>query len=189
MIIVEGPDGSGKTTLAKRIADHWSMEYRRCPVLSSTDGPLDGAFKWYCDELARVDIHNGVYDRHFYFSEQVYSSVLARKPNANAKQMAWLAQTLFADRPFVVFVLPEDAIITANYEASEKRLKGLTVKKHVITIWQYWNLYWLWSRGDRKKHFLYSWAALPEPGWDKFPELESMINNYHLEITPTAPGR
>ena len=72
MLIVEGPDGTGKTTLAQLIAEELGMEYRRYPGLSSTTGPDGiGILDWWREQL-RENNRNAVYDRCFFVSEVLY---------------------------------------------------------------------------------------------------------------------
>lgn len=68
-IILEGPDGVGKTTLAQQLADHYG-----CDIIHMTEKGSKKFFDY--QDKARLD--NIVSDRSF-FSERVYSSVFNRK--------------------------------------------------------------------------------------------------------------
>lgn len=62
-IIIEGADGSGKTTLAKRLSEHYGLSYvdmRGRDIMS---------FPFLYHTLDKIDV---VWDRHF-ISERIYS--------------------------------------------------------------------------------------------------------------------
>ena len=72
MIVVEGPDGTGKTTLAQQLADEFELEYTRAPHLSSETGPTDGdAIVTWWERQFKLKKPR-IYDRSFYISEPIY---------------------------------------------------------------------------------------------------------------------
>lgn len=66
-IIIEGPDGAGKSTLAKKIADTFNLK-----IIHSGKDDLNN-LAYYAKLL--TDNPNAVFDR-FYFSEIVYGNAL-----------------------------------------------------------------------------------------------------------------
>lgn len=68
-IIVDGPDGAGKTTVVEQLADHYG-----CDIIHMTEK----GSKALEDYLAKAHLDNIVSDRSF-LSEVVYSSVFKRK--------------------------------------------------------------------------------------------------------------
>src|SRR5215472_10794451 len=78
MLIVEGPDGGGKTTLAHAIADAYDLTYMRPPpeLLSSSlgPGPGSGLHEWWVEQmrLPEKEHTRNVYDRCFFISEAIY---------------------------------------------------------------------------------------------------------------------
>ena len=70
-IIVDGPDGAGKTTIVEQLADHYG-----CDIIHMTEKGSK-AFK---DYIAKAHLDNVVSDRSF-LSEAVYSNVFNRKSN------------------------------------------------------------------------------------------------------------
>lgn len=70
-IIIDGPDGAGKTTVVEQLADHYG-----CDIIHMTEK----GSKAIGDYLAKAHLDNIVSDRSF-LSEVVYSSVFKRKPN------------------------------------------------------------------------------------------------------------
>ncbi len=150
MILVEGPDGAGKTTLAKQIAAEFDIEYRRPPAaaLSSTDGPSEKLIDWWQGQLEDKTLR--VHDRTMYLSDVIYATVVGdRTPlcstleylqGMNVLQTSWLT----------IFCLPDFKTIYDNVEAARKEgrhLKGLDGVK----VYNHWYLYqtmaYLWAQG------------------------------------------
>ena len=67
-IIIDGPDGAGKTTLVKKLADHFG-----CDILVLTEN----GSKNFTDYLHKAGLNNIVSDRSF-LSEIVYADVFER---------------------------------------------------------------------------------------------------------------
>lgn len=76
-IIIEGPDGAGKTRLLRALLDKYP-EYRAAPrACSSVGGPLDSSsMAVYLDKYGHLDKH--IYDRHPSISGAVYDAAIAR---------------------------------------------------------------------------------------------------------------
>lgn len=68
--IIEGCDGTGKSTLAKKLVEKYGVEYVHC----GTEDPSDYAF--YSQTLRKSNV---VWDRHF-IGEMVYPRFFNRKP-------------------------------------------------------------------------------------------------------------
>jgi thymidylate kinase len=72
-IILEGCDGTGKTTLAKKLQDRYGIDY----VHINRADP--STYEFYSQTLAKTDV---IWDRHF-IGEMVYPTVFFRKGNLN----------------------------------------------------------------------------------------------------------
>lgn len=107
MLIFEGPDNSGKTTLAQAVAVKYNLEYRRPPALSSTEGVNDHVFKWWEAELEKHPRDTfAVYDRCTYISDPIYRLVSAQPPLRDEQAMKRGLEELFRRPTTVVFCLP-----------------------------------------------------------------------------------
>lgn len=147
MIIVEGPDNSGKTTLAKKLCDRFDLVYTRPPsdLLSSTEGPGEGLLEWWENELRRPREHRKklVYDRTFFISDPIYrSAVPIPGRELPASRMAEGLAAII-DYYHVIFCLPPWQL---QKEALEKEMaegggyKGLTLEhaeaiNYAYTAW------------------------------------------------------
>ena len=77
-IIIEGPDGAGKTRLVKALLDKYP-EYLAAPrACTSIDGPLSGReLVYWISRFGMLDNH--IYDRHPAVSGPVYDAVFSRR--------------------------------------------------------------------------------------------------------------
>jgi thymidylate kinase len=80
MIVLEGPDGSGKTTLAEELCREFGLKYTRAPHLSSETGPTDGdaIVEWWERQL-KLKKKDKIYDRTFYISEPIYQMAQGKR--------------------------------------------------------------------------------------------------------------
>ena len=151
MVICEGPDGSGKTTLAKRLADEFSLEYRRPPesLLSSTTGPSEGLHDWWRAQL-RGSIKSrklGVYDRCFWLSEPIYAALTGRGMMVDGKTIAQGIHDLWAENPMIVFCMTDYAGMLENvYAAGRPRLADISGDERKLRAIAdlYWASYGCW---------------------------------------------
>ena len=73
MVIIEGPDCSGKTTISEMLASAFNVPMIHSPGVVHTPDQLDERLFW-CDELCKIQ--RLIMDRCFYFSELVYGPIL-----------------------------------------------------------------------------------------------------------------
>lgn len=74
-LVVEGPDGAGKTTLIRQLQEdfHWKLAPR---FSTSTGGPLDDIYHRTMSNMSKPTY--GIYDRHPVISEPIYALNLER---------------------------------------------------------------------------------------------------------------
>jgi hypothetical protein len=154
MIICEGPDGGGKTTLARAIAKQCGMEYRRPPAeaLTSSGGPTGVAlYDWWSRELIRPTEERvgGVYDRCFFISEPIYQLAQVERDlivPGSVIQRGIL--DLWAEGPMIVFCLPPfDQSLSNVIQDGRASLKGLENKHLEKVDFLYWATLALWQNG------------------------------------------
>lgn len=120
-IILEGCDGTGKTTLAKKLQERYGIDY----VHINRQDPT--SYEFYSQTLGKTDI---IWDRHF-VGEMIYPTVFKRKPNL---RMADFENLLAKAKEQNIVIL----ILTAGEEqliaSSKKRPEYEEVVKNLITI-------------------------------------------------------
>ena len=79
-MIIDGPDNSGKTTFAKRMAEIHGIDYAHM----NYDDPR--LMNFYFHTMAKSDI---VWDRHF-ISEYVYAKIFNRPTEINDPELSYL---------------------------------------------------------------------------------------------------
>lgn len=92
MIIVEGPDGAGKSTLVRKLMDENPRLQLAPRACTSLGGPLrgDAMFEWLRDYGA---MYGYIYDRHQCISGAVYDTIRADPPDASLR--GWLSGLLW----------------------------------------------------------------------------------------------
>lgn len=109
MIIVEGPDGAGKTTLVDQLRFHFGDMPINPRAVGSDTQPLVAIDKWVERNVAG-GLQYRLYDRHRLISEPIYGSLLRPdEPAGMFSDMNWL-RTMLSEfmklEPFIVICLP-----------------------------------------------------------------------------------
>jgi hypothetical protein len=151
MIICEGPDGGGKTTLAKAIAEAYELEYMRPPpeLLSSTTGPGTGLHEWWVEQLRlpEKEHRRKVYDRCFFISEAIYQLAQVDRDLIVGGHEIWRGiADLWTVGPVVIFCQPPMEVQYSNViQDGRESLAGLN-NRHLEKInFMYWAHYALWQ--------------------------------------------
>lgn len=143
-IVVEGPDGAGKTTFIKGLLERHPETFEKAPrFATSEDGPKEGLqervqkdLEMQMDEGGRVI----VYDRHPLVSELIYGPALNRPLARGFNDPHWLADTLITWRAVsfrMVYCLPPRKKVMANVYDSHaiptEHMQG--VRRNIGTIY------------------------------------------------------
>jgi hypothetical protein len=151
MLIVEGPDGGGKTTLAKAIADAYDLEYTRPleQLLSSSTGPGPGLFEWWKDQLRLPPAEHKarVYDRCFFISEAIYQMAQVQRDLIVDGHELWRGiSDLWTLGPNLIFCQPPMDVQYSNVvQDGRQSLEGLN-NRHLEKInFMYWAFYGMWQ--------------------------------------------
>ena len=110
-IIIEGPDGAGKSTLAKSLADRLDMNILKMTANGGQSVP-EYVQKLKCD---------GVIIDRCWVSEQIYSDLFKRKPridNADAESLTELC--VLTGVPIIVLLPPLHVVISRLNERGDE---------------------------------------------------------------------
>lgn len=137
MIVVEGPDGAGKTTLIEWITDVFGLTPQPRVVGSDTKAMVD-LQKW-------VEDHNSIgwaeplphlYDRHRLISEFIYGPIIGRKPEPGFDNLGWVATELnrfYAQQPLLIYCLPPIDVVRRNTHRPDT--DNSAVADRIDSIW------------------------------------------------------
>lgn len=139
MIIVEGPDGAGKTRLVERLEDRFAVERRPRAVRSSLEGPVDDLCRWVFEDTKwhHTRIYAGqpveydwisIYDRHPLISEPIYGP-LVRGKLPDEWSYTWMNESIRALEPIsplIIFCMPPLEQVLANIKTNpDEQMPGV----------------------------------------------------------------
>lgn len=135
MIIIEGPDGAGKTTLITHLSERLGLPIAPKVVDQDTNAMVD--LRQWVDRNLKRRFHPCLYDRHRLLSEPIYSTCLpGRKFDETFWDFDWQSQAqydLMNIRPIVVYCLPALNIVRMNVEWGDE---NQVVRPHIDQIYR-----------------------------------------------------
>lgn len=151
MIIVEGPDGSGKSTFiealgltaskvrALRGGQGGTNADGQCDVTASGWGGDQEATVAYARGLhARMDQEQAAYDR-YHLSEVVYGPMLRDKSGIDGNELRVLRRLLYARGIPTVVCLPPFAVTRKNVETPGRERPAFQTPEFLWTAYQRWS--------------------------------------------------
>lgn len=123
MIIVEGPDNAGKTTLCNALAIEMKKSVVHSPNHKDMLGDTDNWYLWILKSLAAADNPDIIYDRHPLISEQVYGPLLRDKNVFSEGVGLVLYEAFLRKSPLIIFCCPPTDRITDF--GSREQLEGV----------------------------------------------------------------
>lgn len=137
-IVVEGVDGSGKTTLVERLAQ-WNDGYFTLPEKrssSSLGGPVQDLDTWVENEAQLMSFRGPtLYDRHPLISEPIYGPTCRGVLPGRFNSPTWLGmyQGRLAYTALVIWCVPPLPEVIRNVAGSEQ-MPG--VQANIGALWQ-----------------------------------------------------
>jgi GTPase SAR1 family protein len=134
MLIVEGPDGAGKTTLVERLSKELDMYVMPKVVDHNAEAMVD-LVQWVHDDVTS-GLKRALYDRHRLISEPIYGLALRGKPEFdNFRWLKQYTQQFHHLEPFVIFCLPPLEAVLKNVDGDAKN--QVVAEKIEQIYWHY----------------------------------------------------
>lgn len=156
-IIIEGPDGAGKTSLITKLTEVFpELHLMGRVVRKDTTTDID-LVEWVRHDNMLTWQPN-IYDRHRLISEPIYGPIL-RRSSPGFDSWPWMVQMtrqFYSRRPFMVYCLPPKEVVKANiYEDTANDNTA------IIDVWEpIYNAYVARAAIDRSMHdaFIYDFT-------------------------------
>jgi hypothetical protein len=122
VIIIEGPDGAGKTKLVEHLSRKYDIPVAERVVAKDTN-PMTGVdLKHWTETNLKAGLQWKIFDRHRLISEPIYSACMNRKTHEGFDDIGWLTGRMIdftRIHPFIVYCLPPYATVESNLEDDE----------------------------------------------------------------------
>lgn len=120
MLIFEGPDGAGKTTLIEQLSTKFGIPVAP-RVVSKETKAMFNLMDWV-DENLDKGFQRMIFDRHRLISESIYGPILRPEAESGFDRMAWLAprlRRLYELKPIIIYCLPNLGAVQSNVRGDE----------------------------------------------------------------------
>lgn len=141
-VIVEGPDGAGKTTFIDNLAQRRPELAIHKRASTSLGGPVADLAQWVVRDVNTMPAQvKSIYDRHPIISEPIYANIRTVNPGLRGvwttKAFAPQMKMRMSSWALLVVCLPPLAIVTNNIRQSEQ-LAG--VDENIGTLWHAYSM-------------------------------------------------
>lgn len=117
MLVVEGPDGSGKSALVERLRSSLALPVATKVVSADTTALTDLAA--WTEQNVDLGFQYKIFDRHRLISEPIYGPILRKSQDPSFVDLGWMSDMLwrfYNCRPIIIYCLPplEDVLANVN---------------------------------------------------------------------------
>lgn len=115
MIVVEGPDGAGKTTLINTLASELKLPI--APRVVSKDAEAMTDLMQWVDENLHAGWQPTIFDRHRLISEPIYGPILREDFEPGFSDPQWFEPRLrafYGLNPVIIYCLPDFEVVWEN---------------------------------------------------------------------------
>lgn len=139
MVIVEGPDGSGKSTLVSELVNALDLEVQPRACTSDNGVEVTTLRDWVDTDMSRPVLTDMLYDRHPLISEPIYGPIIRGRMADGFDDPYWLMKNLILldeKEPRFIFCLPPWSEVESNVEHNHRpttdHLKGVLLKSRAL---------------------------------------------------------
>ena len=122
-IVIEGMDGSGKTTLVKQLMQHYGDNAHLVPGYNRYPEPKPPMDRWWMEQLARHPVGKIVIHDRFFYPEFVYGPQLRGYVNAEPPTIEYV-QKFLREHAFLVYCRPPVDVLRQGVEV-EPQMEGV----------------------------------------------------------------
>jgi hypothetical protein len=115
VIIFEGPDGSGKTTLAKAFSELSGLPIAERVVSKEARAMVD--LKEWTEDNVGLGFQEKIFDRHRLISEFIYGPILRAEQEPGFDDISWvwrMTERFYKLRPIIIYSIPPLETVRAN---------------------------------------------------------------------------
>lgn len=167
-IIVEGPDGGGKTGLITRLMERYPVLELMPRACTSENGPIEELADWVEKDLWRSRKGYSIYDRHPMVSELIYAPACNRPFCTKFDDANWLRDQLLKFRTtvnVVIYCLPSLSAVVKNAQGNHGDTDHqVRLLSNILGIYQ---LYYLQTVYDNPRAIIWNYET---DDFDKFCE-------------------
>lgn len=137
MIVVEGPDGAGKTTFISQLVEATGLPV--APRVVAKDTTAMGDLQRWVHENVTRGWHETIYDRHRLISEPIYGLVMRPDtPEPGFSDLSWfyaMLEEFYHSKPVVVYCLPPFEVVWENIMKDDDNKTFHREGRKVRQIW------------------------------------------------------
>lgn len=145
MIVIEGCDGTGKTSLIQRLSKDLKIPIHE-RASSSREGPRADLYEWAVRDVGTwEDQPIALYDRHPFISEYIYGPIIRGFVDDRFFSLEALQITRrFATNAMVILCDPGDDEVKHNLTSSTDNQMGGVLDNHRLILMSYRSLFHYW---------------------------------------------
>lgn len=122
-IVIEGMDGSGKSTLVNQLMEHYGDQAHLIPGYNRYPDPKSTMDRWWMEQLATHPVGKIVIHDRFFYPEFVYGPTLRGYINAESSTVQYV-QSFLREHAFLIYCRPPVEILKEGIEA-ETQMVGV----------------------------------------------------------------
>ena len=115
MLVVEGPDGAGKSTMVQFLTK--TLGFPVEPKIVASDTTSTANKKAWTEEQINRGFGKRIYDRFCLISEPIYNSIMKPHPEPGYDDPAWMCPwtwRFYSQRPVIIWCMPALDIVKNN---------------------------------------------------------------------------
>jgi hypothetical protein len=176
MIVVEGPDGAGKTTFISQLVEKTGLEVAPRVVAKDTTAMVD-LQRWVHENVTK-GWHETIYDRHRLISEPIYGATLRPEaPEPGFDNFSWfyaMLEAFYESKPIVIYCLPPLEVVWRNVMTDED---NKVFHRNGRAVWQIWMAYMnkACTEYALRKHQTFIYDYTTDDPWYYIHQIERQI--------------